>query len=333
MNILRVLSYHLFFTKKTRRELSTDRQQLHGESSTSEKKQKCFIAESEKVLARSKAAAKTISNSRTALRSLQRYLGEDDIEVRCLTRHKISSYERWLLYDEGVSPNTAALYMRSLRALYNKIGVARRIDIFSAVRTTSYQSQRIEPVTVGELRKIAGYHDGSERQLLARDIFLFSFYCMGMPFIDIYNLRWSQIKGDVLTYQRHKTGVAVMVSLTPEAKEILQTYEVKDNAFVFPFLHDGKRESYATALRMYNKGLKTIEDSLSLQNHLSSYVARHTWATIAYSETCDINIVAGALGHTSTKVTRVYISMMLNRKLAKTNRKIIRRIKQPAYRQ
>jgi integrase/recombinase XerD len=63
---------------------------------------------------------------------------------------------------------------------------------------------------------------------LSRDLFLFSFYAMGMPFIDVAHLKKSQIKDNVLTYYRQKTGTKVQVRVESCMQDIMASYTEED---------------------------------------------------------------------------------------------------------
>ena len=305
---------------------------FHGPSSRKQKKrtkpERFFIAESAKVLRRSKTATKTKQNSWTALRSLLRFYESDDIPLSSITSHSIRQYEQWL-WARGVSRNTSAEYMRSLRALYNKVsGRGQRKAPFSDVITTPQKAIH-RAISIRDMTRLLQLTDLSQKQLLSRDLFLFSFYCQGMPFIDIAHLRWDQIRGDTLCYERHKTGVQVMVRLEKPAKQIIRQYGQRDSPYVFPILHllHCSHEDYQRMLSRHNYHLKTLGRQLGIVESVTSYVARHTWATYAFNESNDMNIVSTAIGHADTKVTKNYITLLPNGKIARLNRKLIHKLK------
>ena len=117
--------------------------------------------------------------------------------------------------------------------------------------------------------------------------FLFSFYAMGMPFVDIAYLKKSQLRNGCIYYARHKTGQQIQVALLPAMLEIIMRYEQRDSEFVFPILSDKVEDSvsspsvsaqqhrqYTARLRQYNYNLHQLSKMLGLAQPLSSYVIR-----------------------------------------------------------
>lgn len=293
------------------------------------------MMECNKVLRKSTTCKKTNENSRTALRSFLSFTGHDDIPVSSITAALMERYELWLR-ERGVSANTSAAYMRSLRALYNKITGCRHRGRhpFAGVRTAGVSTSK-RAISIEDLHQVANLKVDNKKLQLSRDLFLFSFYCMGMPFIDIAHLRKKQIRGDTLTYRRHKTGVEVVMHLEPESKAIIEKYYNQKSEYVFPVLSDCN-EDYATyrkALSHYNRNLLQLERQLSLSDHLSSYIPRHTWATLAYNESGDLQLVSSAIGHTCTRITHTYIKPLSGGKTAVLNRKLISMVGACTYRE
>lgn len=295
-----------------------------------------FMTECNKVLRKSTTCKKTNENSRTALRSFLSFTGRADIPVSSITAALMERYEQWLR-ERGVSANTSAAYMRSLRALYNKITGCRHRGRhpFAGVRTAGVSTSK-RAISIEDLHRVAKLKVDDKKLQLSRDLFLFSFYCMGMPFIDIAHLRKRQIQGDTLTFRRQKTDVEVVMHLEPEARAIIERYTNPDSEYVFPILSDGGDDSngaYRRALSRHNRHLQHLEQQLSLSTHLSSYVPRHTWATLAYNESGDLQLVSAAIGHTNTKITHTYIKPLSGGKTAALNRKLISLVGSCTYRE
>ena len=170
---------------------------------------------------------------------------------------------------------------------------------------------------------------------LARDIFIFSFYAMGMPFVDIAYLRKEQIKDGVMFYDRHKTRQRIQVTLLPPMTDIIHRYELAHSDFVFPILVSNKdvcshttseslaseqlHRIYLRRLRQYNYSLRRLSEMLGSHIHLSSYVVRHSWASIAYQHHFDIGLIGRALGHTKQSTTLLYIKSLETSDLGTAN--------------
>ena len=276
----------------------------------------------------------TLRNYHTALHSFSDYLHQGDIPVNVLTSSHICGYADWLA-ARGVGLNTASCYLRSLRALYNRLARRNRRKEacpFAEVYTDNARTEK-RAVPMGDMRRICALQlpEGSDLQLYL-DLFLFCFYAMGMPFADAVRLRWTQVRGDYIDYRRQKTGRSVSVRIEPCMRVILQRYRRQSNGYIFPILpisanaHTLTR-TYRTALGRYNRALKRIATLAGVRHKLSSYVPRHTWATEAYAHKVEMAVIAQALGHANTRTTWTYVRQTRNGALAVANRKIIGEIR------
>ena len=287
----------------------------------------------------------TADNYRTAVRSFVRFNGGRDIPLSALNADTVRAYERWL-QDRGVCPNTSSCYMRSLRAIYNKAAAKRLVKDKALFKGVFTGNERTVKRSIGaeEMRRLVlssfpppcGGGSGKEAApapgASALDLFLFSFYAMGMPFTDLAHLRKRQVKDGVLTYRRCKTGRQVRVKLEKCMLEILGRYKAEGTDYLFPILYkvkDGRicPVSYPCALNRYNRSLKQLARQAGIAVNLTSYVARHSWASIAYEQGVDLPVISKALGHTDTKTTLIYIEGIKDERLAEANRELLERIR------
>ena len=167
-----------------------------------------------------------------------------------------------------------------------------------------------------------------------QELFVLMFLLRGLPFVDLAYLRKSDLHDNVITYRRRKTGRPLSVTLTPEAMAILKRYMNRDasSPYLFPLLNsrEGTEEAYheyQLALRNFNRQLMLLGEMLGLGDKLSSYTARHTWATTAYY--CEIHpgIISEAMGHSSIAVTETYLKPFRNKKIDEANKKVVDFIK------
>jgi integrase len=266
--------------------------------------------------------------------SMNRLLGfasDPNFRFESFTPEFLKHYEQYLL-SEGRKRNTVSLYMRMLRTICNQAVRLRIVSLpsglFDGVFTGTDTSEKraVAPSCVSLLREA----DLSRRpQLeLARDIFLLSFYLRGIPFVDLIRLRRTDINNGVLRYRRSKTGRLLTVKIEPCARVILKKYSLSasDSLYLFPVIKDdgfpGYRQ-YQTALRRYNAHLGELSRLLGLKVKLTSYVARHSWATAAYHQGIPVSVISESLGHASEKITYTYLASFDNRTLSKANRKVI----------
>lgn len=275
----------------------------------------------------------TMRNYVTALHSFSAFLKDEDVPVSAITPHLVRCYADWLA-SNGVGANTTSCYLRSLRALYNRLvrGRRKRMDCpFSGLFTGNVPTEK-RAVSISDMRKLCTLHlPENSRQQLHLDLFLFCFYAMGMPFADAVRLRWTQVHEDYFEYRRKKTGRSVRIGIEPCMRDIMHRYYRQGNIYVFPILPsktDGAALSraYRSALGRYNRALKRIALLAGVRSNLSSYVPRHTWATQAYSHKVEMALIAQALGHATTRTTWSYVKQIRNGALVMANRKIIKEI-------
>ena len=266
----------------------------------------------------------TMNNYATAIRALCEYLG-DDIALQDLTAAELSGFERWLQH-RGLCLNTISCYMRSLRSLMMAIDESTK-KFFTTVYTGNARTEKRSVTTDAIARlKALTLPIGSFPEL-ARDVFLFSFYAMGMPFVDVAHLRRTQLEKGRFYYNRQKTGQRIIVIVEPAMADIIRRHISKADAdYVFPLLTTGSEQEYRTVLGRYNRALHRLATMAGIRENLTSYVVRHTWASTAYGANIDLSVISKALGHTNPQTTLTYIREIDDQRLAKANREIIRKI-------
>ena len=150
----------------------------------------------------------------------------------------------------------------------------------------------------------------------------------GIPFVDIAYMRRCDLKESKLTYRRRKTGTWMSVRIEPEAQQLIARLQSKNpNSFyLFPFVtaegEEGYRQ-YGNALRRFNYQLKKLSRLISGCPSLSSYSARHSWATVANYRNFQPELISNAMGHSSVKVTETYFMKHSDEKIDEMNRSIL----------
>ena len=163
--------------------------------------------------------------------------------------------------------------------------------------------------------------------------FLLMFMLRGMPFIDLAHLRKSDLRNRRITYHRHKTGKLMVVDVPPDAMRLLQKYRDKtDSEYLFPLLHGGlfmeeHHHRYQETLRHFNRELARLMKQLLPGVSVSSYTARHTWATLAYHSGVPVGLISQSLGHSSIRVTMTYLKPFDAEVIDRINRQVISLVK------
>jgi integrase len=261
----------------------------------------------------------TLANYSTAIRSLAIFLNDHPQQTQ-LDELLLSAYQYWL-QQKGVCLNTVSCYIRSLRAVYSPL-IGNTL-IFNNAFTGGTRTRK-RSLSVDDVKKIKALKLNGLSQLeMARDLFLFGIYALGMPFVDMAFMKKENVQFDSIYYMRHKTNQPVFVPLEPCMKDIIRKYQHSDTAYLFPILTTTEQPQaylqYQNKLNSYNRLLKKLSSLAGLNVNLSSYVVRHTWASLAYSSNVELNVISKALGHTNTNTTQIYIRELEDYRLKDAN--------------
>jgi integrase len=162
----------------------------------------------------------------------------------------------------------------------------------------------------------------------AKNVFLFSFYVGGINFVDLAKLRWCNINNDTqsdtrLTYIRQKTGGKFAPKLLPTAQKIIEQYRAETytgpDSYVFPILNVNLHQTenqvknrLHKVLGQVNKDLKTLGERAGISIPLTTYVARHSFATSLRRSGVPTAVISQAMGHKNEAVTTVYLDSFAN---------------------
>lgn len=265
--------------------------------------------------------------------SLKKYMNmlsarKADIKMDEIDSNYVIGYEEFL-YSQGLAENTINYYLRNFRTIYNSAvreGYKPKNDhpfIYVHAKPCKTIKRAINRNEMRELFSLS-LPDFSEIAL-SRDLYLFSFYAQGMAFVDIVFLRKKNINGGILSYYRHKSKQLIHIVITPQMQILIDKY-ANSSEYVFPIIDNSIStsiyEQYRLALRRINRHLKKMASELSIEVPLTTYTARHTWATLARESGAPISVISAGLGHTSEEMTRVYLKEFDKETLAQVNRAV-----------
>ena len=277
-----------------------------------------------------------------ALHSFQDFAGGRGVPLpmnEVFRPERLKAYEEWLMQKKArpLKPNSVTCYMSSLRAVYNRWMPAgtpgHNAKMFADVHTRVV-SQTKRALRGWQMEKVLAGSPFIAGQT-ALDYFRLMFLCRGMPFIDLAHLRKRDLQGRYLVYLRHKTKRPMRVELCPEALRLLRKYgkENPDSPYLLPILDAdtsggwGLYKDYQDALRLFNRDLARAMEFLLPGVRVSSYTARHTWATLAYHMGLPLGVISQSLGHASIRVTETYLKPFENERLDKANKQLIATVK------
>ena len=246
----------------------------------------------------------TAKNYHAALGSFKRFRGDEDITLEAIDQIMMEDYQEYLK-STGLSSNSISFYMRILRAVYNRAveqELTKDCKPFRMVFTGTEKTLK-RAISINDIKRIKNLDLSLKPNIeFARDIFLFLFFCRGMSFIDAAFLRKTDVRNGVLTYRRHKTNQVLRIKIINPIKELIDRYSDKSSPYLLPIIDCSaadERKQYETALHRINNTLKIIADMVKLPVTLTTYVSRHSWATIAKSKNVPVNVISDALGHES----------------------------------
>nr|WP_321454222.1 site-specific integrase [uncultured Carboxylicivirga sp.] len=248
-----------------------------------------------------------------------------------ITPDFLNEYEKWMLANNR-SMTTIGFYLRPLRTLMNQAienkVISRDAYPFKKRKYKVPTGKRGNVfLTLDETRIIRSYvpilNSTEER---SKDFWLFSFFCNGMNFKDIFNLKYYQIQNHSFSFIREKTRnttkedpIIVEVQLNKEIKRIIDKWGNKNknpDNYVFPFVNNsGSVDDQSKKLKQFtkttNKYMKRICKKVGIEKEVTTYVARHSFAYIIITSGGSIEELRELLGHKSITTTQNYISQII----------------------
>ena len=238
----------------------------------------------------------------------------------------LEKYEKWLRAN-GNKETTISLMFRTLRSTYNKainVKCARKSDYpFDEYKISKFDTTtQKRAIAKTEILKFteASQPIGQKKYVeLSKDIFIFSYLCGGINFTDIANLTQENIVNGRLHYIRQKTGKPIKIGIPQEAMLIIEKYTKKSNGYLFPILNV---KVHKTALQKQNRIhkirgkvneiLRILGKRLGIESNITTYVARHSFASVLKKSGVNIALISEALGHSDLATTQIYLDSFDN---------------------
>lgn len=251
------------------------------------------------------------------------------LQFKHLTPDLLKLYEQWMTSGQRRTLTTVGIYLRHVRAVFNDAinagAVSRDAYPFGKRRYVIPAGRNLKKALSKEdVMKIVNYQPEEDWEQRARDFWVFSYLSNGMNFTDILSLRWSDIdrRANKLSFVRQKTANStkgkqqrVRVELLPESLQIIESWanpDKKATAFVFPFLSEDmgtRRKKIVTSqfIGMTNKYIRIIGKNLGIEGDVTTYAARHSFATILLRSGAPLAFISQSLGHENISTTEAYL--------------------------
>ena len=268
----------------------------------------------------------TCSSYNNASVSLHKF--KSRLKFEQITPEFLRSYERWFV-AQGKSITTVGIYLRSLRAVIN---VAIQQGTMSISDYPFGKRKYIIPtgrnikkaLTLGEIAKIYNYKT-EERSIndMCRDFWIFIYLCNGLNVKDFCLLKYKNIDNDFIEFNRAKTILTrrsnpepIRVAIKEDTKRIIAKWGQKQfspDSYIFPFLKfemslEKQRDSIKLITALINEHMKQIAVRLGIDKPVTTYYARHSFATILKNHGVSTEFISEALGHTSLETTKSYLA-------------------------
>jgi len=285
----------------------------------------------------------TASSYNCTLKSLTKYTTEKKIKSPTfddISNEFLNAWEKWML-DQDNTPTTVGIYCRNIRAILNKAIAAGLMKPgnypFGKGKFEIPAGNNVKKaLTVSEVGEIFNYPlpTGSINQK-SRDFWIFSYLCNGINIKDIARLKYKNIDQDSITFVRAKTERkqrqnqrSIVIPLTPEIRNIIKQWGNKPanpDQYVFPILSEGitplrERAVIQQTTKNINNHIKAIVTKLKWKKTITTYNARHSFATVMKRSGASIEFISESLGHSNLSTTENYLAsfeMETKRKLAK----------------
>ena len=290
-----------------------------------------YTAFHENLITEAKEAGKisTSNIEKETLKSLQRFLGKTEISFRDLSVDNLFKYQSFLNANNN-SQSTIGIRMRTLRAVFNK-AIKREIIPPSMYPFEKFKVSKIkesgkkEYLAESELELLKSADLETKHENIARDMFLLSFYGRGINFIDLMQLKKTDLYKGTINYRRRKTGVMVSFKINDFWEQKLAEYSANpESIYLFNIINneqtddnyiENRKEKY---LKKYINGpLKKVISKLEIPKKITYYCARHSFATILKFNNISIDIIKEALGHKDIKSTMSYLNTLPSNTLDK----------------
>ncbi|TMM52113.1 site-specific integrase [Maribacter algarum] len=255
-----------------------------------------------------------------------------DLKFNELNYDFIKKFEKYHL-AKGNSINSLSVYLRAIKAIYNKgikAGLVEREAYpfaYYSIRQTPTEKRALK---IEDIRKIMILKLPKDMAIFRyRNYFICSYLLYGMNFTDMCYLKLENIIDGRIKFRRRKTSKLYDIKITEQLAQILDIYlEGKaKNDYIFPVI---KREDPAIQEReiswerkRYNRGLKKIGELCGIEQKLTTYVSRHSFATQAMLNDVPLQAISAMLGHTKLNTTQIYLKSLPTNILDSYNQKLI----------
>lgn len=239
----------------------------------------------------------------------------------------LKDYESYMTNELSRSRTTVSIYLRTLRTIFNNAIFDKTIsnEIYPFGKR-KYQIPAPKGVKKAlnkeQLKTLFEAEPQTSEQDKAKSFWFFSYFCNGMNIKDILSLRYKDISGETLTFFRAKTKSTqkeqkpIVVFLNDYVLKVIEKYESKEKSpenYVFDFIDRNKspelqHQQIKNFVRYINQHFKKFASQNGIKENVSTYWARHSFATTAIRNGANMELLSESLGHENLKTTIGYFA-------------------------
>jgi site-specific recombinase XerD len=272
--------------------------------------------------------------------SLKRFTGKKlDIPFSHIDISFLKEYEKWLRKGGCVETSMSVIF-RTLRSVYNKAidaKCAKKDNYpFNEYKVSKFDTRtKKRAIPKDAIKKVIELDLSKELfyTQFSRDIFIFSYLCGGINLTDICHLKLANLIDNKLVYIRKKTKKRISTPLSDEAMQIIKKYaadKTKPSDYIFPVLDD---TIHKTELQRYNRvhkilgkvnpSLKKVAKLAGITINLTTYVARHSFATVLKNSGVNVALISETLGHSDIATTQIYLDSFENEQIGEAFKNLL----------
>lgn len=275
-----------------------------------------------------------------AQRSIEKFCA--DVKFSDVTPEFLRNYENWMLTNNS-SVTTVGIYLRSLRTIFNNA-------IDEGLITKDYYpfgKKKYEIPTGNNIKKALTLKDiallynyqpeKGTSEAMAKDFWLFMYLCNGINMKDVCLLRYKNIKGDKIFFERAKTARTkrkvepIEIIINSDVERIISIHGNKDknpDNYIFPILQkritpERERQLIQQIIQVVNSHMKDIAFKLGITSKTTTYAARHSFATILQRSGVSTSFISEALGHSNVITTQNYLAGFEDESKRETNKALL----------
>jgi integrase len=281
----------------------------------------------------------TAGTYRYAAGVVHRYMKGRPLLLQALTADMLYGMDK-MLRANGAQDAGVSFVMRTIRAAVNRAMKAGLMPQdrypFATSRTKGYEmkelKQRSTPraLSLEELERVKAFDlEAHPQYATSVRLFLFSYYARGMSWVDMAHLRRTDVVGGRIQYRRRKTMTKVdrvlSIPLGPQLRALLDAFGPVPGGWLLPIFGDlhrtvaQQRWRHHRQLEQANKDLKAVGVLLGIGEDLTTYVARHTYATTLKRKQVSVAKISEAMGHSSLSTTEIYLAQFGSAELDATD--------------